>query len=138
MNTQRFIAAAVLALTAAGGAFAAETAYVETGSTLSRAEVQAELARARAAGEVNQPGEAYSLFRANEVKSTTTRAEVLAELARARANGEIQAGEAYALFPQRAPQTEGATAVARSREDVRAEALRAARTRSFDVSYIGG
>lgn len=137
MNTQRFIAAAVLAFTAAGSAFAAETAYVETGSTLSRAEVQAELVRARAAGQVNQPGEGYSLFRADEVKSTTSRAEVLAELARARANGEIQTGEAYALFPQRAPQGE-ATAVARSREDVRAEALRAARTRNFDVSYIGG
>ena len=139
MNTQRFIAAAALVLTAAaaGTAFADETGYVQTTSTLSRAEVLAELARARAAGEVNQPGESYGQFRVNEVKSTTTRAEVLAELTRARAAGEVpQTGEDYALFPQRAQTS--ATASGRTREEVRAEARRAARDRSYDVSNVGG
>ena len=141
MNTQRFIAAAALVLAAAtaGTAYAGETAAVAATSTLSRADVLAELARARAAGEVNPPGESYSQFHVSELKSTTTRAEVVAELARARAAGEVpQAGEAYDVFALRPQQAATATASARTREEVRAEARRAARDRTYDVSNIGG
>lgn len=71
--------------------------------------------------------------------STLTRAEVKAELARARAAGEIvngdqadwQANRTYARADKGVP-------VARTRPEVRLEALIAARTPAFDARYVGG
>ena len=54
MNTKHLIAAAAIAFVGTG-AFASEaTQFTDTPSTLTRAEVKAELARAQAAGELNQ------------------------------------------------------------------------------------
>src|SRR5688572_32740131 len=58
-------------------------------STRTRAEVKAELAEARAAGQLASPGEAYGGFRGAQVASTRSRDEVRAELAAARAAGEL-------------------------------------------------
>jgi hypothetical protein len=64
-------------------------------STASRAEVRAELARAKAAGELKVHEEGYFPHTA----STRSRADVVAELRRAQANGEYAALSAEAFDP---------------------------------------
>jgi Domain of unknown function (DUF4148) len=94
MNTKHIIAAAAIALMGTG-AFASEaTQFTDTPSTLTRAEVKAELARAQAAGELSQPSALYG----------------------------------YA---------QPVTASVRTRAEVRAEALQAARDHSFNMLYVG-
>lgn len=56
---------------------------------LTRAEVQAELARARAAGEIQPWNDEVILPTRNAPPSTVTRAQVRAELEAARASGEL-------------------------------------------------
>jgi hypothetical protein len=58
-------------------------------SMRSRAEVQAEVAKAAAAGELDTAGEITSYPNMASVPSTRSRAEVKAELARAAAAGEL-------------------------------------------------
>ena len=72
--------------------------------------------------------------------STLTRAEVKAELARARAAGEIVNGEQADWQANRtfARAQTGATAVARSRAEVRREAFASAPLFAFDARYVGG
>ena len=94
MNTKHIIAAAAIAFLGTG-AFASEaTQFTDTPSTLSRAVVKAELARAQAAGELNRASALYG----------------------------------YA---------EPATASVRTRAEVRAEAIKAARDHSFNMLYVG-
>lgn len=99
-----------------------------TPSTLTRAEVKAELARARAAGEI-QDGEAGpSVMNRDATASTLTRAEVRAEAARARSAGELQNGEdvSFLVVPQAGQQ--------RDRAAVRAEAMETARSHRQDIA----
>jgi hypothetical protein len=72
--------------------------------------------------------------------STLTRAEVKAELARARAAGEPINGDQADWHGNRtfARADTKAMPVARSRTEVRTEALAAARTNVFDSRYVGG
>jgi len=83
-------------------AIAQDATQDSTGSpvlTRTRAEVAAELAWARASGELQNRGEAYGSFDFRRTISTRTRAEVRAELAQARATGQVEdRGEAYGSF----------------------------------------
>ena len=78
MNTKHLIAAVAIAFVGTG-AFASEaTQFTDTPSTLTRAEVKAELARAQAAGELNQASSLYGTVQPS-IASVRTRAEVRAE-----------------------------------------------------------
>ena len=86
--------------------------------TLTRAEVRAEVLRARAAGELDIT-EATPAFPVAAVPSGLTRAEVRAEAIRARAAGELDLTEAdYPVLAAAAPST-------LTRAEVRAEFIRA-------------
>lgn len=122
MNTLRTVIAASL-LAASATAMAVEaTQWNPPAGNLTRAEVMAEFARARANGELPTRGEAYAgIERAHQPQSTLTRAEVKEELARARANGELQvAGEAYGGFPESNSRTRPALARKQSPNEVKA------------------
>jgi Domain of unknown function (DUF4148) len=82
MNTKQLIAAAAIAF-AGTSAFAIEATQIEVpASTLTRAEVKAELARAQAAGELNQASALYG-YAQPVFASVRTRAEVRAEAVQA-------------------------------------------------------
>jgi hypothetical protein len=98
------------------------------GGTLTRAEVKAEMMRARAAGEIVDGEGGWPLTASPSMPSPMTRAEVRTELQRARAAGEIQNGEDVSyLFIQQA-------GTQRERAAVRAEAKEAARNHRQDVA----
>lgn len=82
MNAKTLIASALLSLSASAGFAAEATQFNPQASTLTRAEVRAELARASAAGELDVRGETYGSITpadANAMASGRTRAEVRAE-----------------------------------------------------------
>jgi hypothetical protein len=130
MNFQQSIT--VLALVVAGSAASAieatQTRVPATG--LTRAEVQAELARARANGELLSDAQ-IEQQPFGTMASTLTRAEVQAELARARANGELLSDAQIEQQPF------AAVATSRSRDEVRREALASVRA-PFNPLYVGG
>jgi hypothetical protein len=79
MNTKHILAALAIALSG-GTAFAAEfTEFKDTPGTASRVAVQAELARAQAAGELNESAQTYGSFQAKAFTSMRERAAVRAE-----------------------------------------------------------
>jgi hypothetical protein len=109
---------------AAAGAFANEfngEAFYEkpqpSASSLSRAQVKAELARATAAGELIRSDTDYK-YRIAEAVSTRSRAEVHAEVLAAAHNGELVYGDANYKFPH--------AVSTKSRAEVRAEVSKAA------------
>jgi hypothetical protein len=99
MQVKQLIALSALAL--AGTAVLADDITPEpapTVSTLTRAEVKAEVQQARARGELRPAGEEDVVVAAPPQRSTLTRAAVKAEVLQARANGElIPAGEQLAV-----------------------------------------
>jgi len=101
MNRKPLIAAAAIALLGATSAFAQEATpdtWMQVASSKTRAQVQAELAQARADGSLQ-------VFRAGYIETVKgapkARAEVRAAIEAARASGELQAinGEAYDFQP---------------------------------------
>lgn len=117
MNIKTLIAASTLAMLGTA-AFAHETPDITTPSTLSRAEVRAELQRAQRAGEIVGSGQPYHFVDAALAAAKTpglSRAEVRNELANA--GGAVQANEAYGTVAVGEPVL--------SRADVLAEALNA-------------
>jgi hypothetical protein len=79
MNTKHILAALAIALSGSA-AFAAEyTEFKDTPSTASRASVKAELARAKAAGELTETAQTYGSFQAKAFTSMRDRAEVRSE-----------------------------------------------------------
>jgi hypothetical protein len=79
MNTKHILAALAIALSGST-AFAAEfTEFKDTPGTASRASVKAELARAKAAGELNDTAQTYGSFEAKSFTSMRSRAEVRSE-----------------------------------------------------------
>jgi hypothetical protein len=79
MNTKHILAALAIALSGST-AFASEvTEFKDTPSTASRAIVQAELARAQAAGELLETAQTYGSFQAKAFTSMRDRAAVRAE-----------------------------------------------------------
>ena len=79
MNTKHILAAVAIAISSVG-AFASEvTEFKDTPSTASRASVKAELARAQAAGELNNTAQTYGSFQAKAFTSMRQRAEVRSE-----------------------------------------------------------
>jgi len=101
MNIKK-ISAAVLMLSLAGAALA-EAPYPEDTkfvSTKTRAEVIAELAQARANGELPINDVSYPDKAMASAVSTKTRAEVIDELKQARANGELPINDA--TYPDKA------------------------------------
>ena len=125
--------ALLLTLLAAGAAAASDTSdsivqnSQATSGRLTRAEVKAELARARAAGEI-QEGDGGAWFHSPAGASALTRSEVRADVARARAAGELQYGED---LPSILPRQAG---IPRKRDAVRAEAKQAARNHRQDAA----
>jgi hypothetical protein len=83
MNTKLFLATVAIAVLGAAsttGAFAAEyTDFKDTPSTASRASVIAELARAKAAGELTETAQTYGSFQAKAFTSMRDRAAVRSE-----------------------------------------------------------
>jgi hypothetical protein len=118
------VAVAALALIGTSAAFADEVRDYPTPSTLTRAEVLADLARARANGDTLAEGESYGNVQPFALAQRSadgkviglSRVEVRNELARARADGSLQvAGESYGNV------TPGTST--RTRAEVRAEAI---------------
>lgn len=105
-----FVAAAVTTL--------AQPVMAEEG--LTRAEVQAELARARAAGELRPWNDEVGFPRVADTPSAVTRAEVKAQLAAARNSGEL-------LRIQRETYEPPVQAAQKTRAQVRAETAEARR-----------
>jgi Domain of unknown function (DUF4148) len=120
MNAKILLAGLVTTL-AAAGAFAnddfnGEAHYQQpqaSTSTVSRAQVKAELAQAQSSGLVAYGDAGYKV---PDAVSTKTRAEVKAELAQAQASGEIAYGDA-------GYKTNHAVST-KSRAEVRAEAIK--------------
>ena len=92
----------VIALATGTAAYAQEGTrdFQQPGAaTRTRAEVKAELAQARAAGQLDSRGEAYGGFPREQTASTQTRSQVKAELNAARRAGELQThNESYGSF----------------------------------------
>lgn len=134
MNAKYLIAAAALSITT-GAAFAADYtapfADVAPTSTLTRAAVQQELLRAKAAGEIVS-GEYYGT--PAPAHSTRSRAAVQSELQQAQAAGQIVSGELYGQLPTMVTSTA-------TRKQVQAEAVaytaQQAHSRS-SFEFIGG
>jgi Domain of unknown function (DUF4148) len=79
MNTKHILAAFAIALSGST-AFATEyTEFKDTPSTASRASVKAELARAKAAGELTENAQTYGSFQAKAFTSMRDRAAVRSE-----------------------------------------------------------
>lgn len=96
MKTRQSTAALLFTMFAATAAFAQEGTQDfadQSLSTRSRAEVRAELAQARAAGQLENRGQSYGGFDRSAVASTKSRADVLAELDAARRAGQLSRGE---------------------------------------------
>jgi len=92
MNTTTRIAAIAISLFATAGAMAQEATYElpqPTRSVLTRAEVQADLAKARASNTLYRND--YEAQQVAPTNSTRSRAEVRAETLQAIASGELQA-----------------------------------------------
>jgi len=92
MNTTHIIAALTLTLATFSCAADAVKASPTPSQGLTRAEVIAELFRARQAGEIGTYGDSDRTFRNSAIRyepSTLTRAQVQAELQRARSSGEL-------------------------------------------------
>ena len=127
MNTKTLIAAATLAFVGAT-AFAQDVQSYPTPSTLTRAEVLADLARAQAEGRVTTQSsvrDAAEVVAARNGSNTSAtrlaRVEVRRDLARADGADSVLGGEGYgSVVP-------GASVL--SRETVRAEAVAAVRAR---------
>jgi hypothetical protein len=123
MKTRQSTAAVLFAM------FAASTAFAQEGtqdfadqalSTRSRAEVRAELAQARAAGQLENRDESYGGFDRSAIASTKSRAEVRAELDEARRAGTLDTrNESYGGLDRTA------VASTKTRAEVRAELARA-------------
>jgi hypothetical protein len=83
MNTKLFlttVAIAILGAASTTGAFAAEfTEFKDAPGTASRASVKAELARAKAAGELTETAQTYGSFQAKSFTSMRDRAAVRTE-----------------------------------------------------------
>lgn len=112
MNATKLVAA-IATLVAAGSVFAQEYTQPDAGfvSTKSRAEVNAELAQARAGGTPQFAEHAYPVI---AIELTKSRGDVAAELAQARNEGSLH------WTDHEYPEIQ-ATGTPRTREEVRAE-----------------
>ena len=136
MNTKTLFAAAALAFVGAT-AFAQDVQNYPTPSTLTRAEVLADLAQAQAEGKVltqssvRDPAEVVIARNATGDNSATrlSRVEVRRDLARTGPQFSVLGGEGYGTVEP------GPSVL--SREAVRAEAIVANRTRAVADAYSG-
>jgi hypothetical protein len=133
MTRKNLLAAALLAVAGtsafAGGEFDPLRDYhlPTVQSTLTRAEVKADVARARAAGELRSDRD-DRLFVDNVAGSSLTRAQVKAEVAAAIADGSIENYDTRLEYA-RAPKVESTLTREQVREETRT-ALRSQRGRS--------
>lgn len=142
MNTKHVIAAAAIAFLGSSTAFAQSSTDdlqhfgASQPSTVSRAEVRAEVQRAMAAGDLVTPSDVAATAVATRAKTPEvdavrvaqkpqaagkTRAEVNAELAQARADGSLTRPSDVNAF-------DNAVASTRTRDEVRKEAIAATRS----------
>jgi cytochrome c556 len=103
MNVKSILASVSL-LVAAGAAFAAEPAQ-----QLTREQVIADTAAARAAGQLDQSEAAFDQQFRSAAASTVTRADVKAETIAARDAGELDRNEAYDDVSYMAPRARNAS-----------------------------
>jgi hypothetical protein len=136
MNVKTLIASIALALIGTSTQASDATQFTTGASTQSRADVQAELARAVAAGEVANAGDSYGSFsstNSGNKSSNVTRAQVIAEYRTAAANGELNAtSDSYGSF--RAAET----ASTLTRAEVRAQVRNGGLSRGNYGNYAGG
>lgn len=136
MDAKTLIASVSLALFSLAGHASDATQFATEASTLSRAEVQAELARANAAGELARPGETYGTVTVADLRANgarLSRAAVVAELQRARADGSLDhTGDTYGTFRA----TELASTLTRA--EVRAQVRNGGLSRGNYTNYAGG
>jgi hypothetical protein len=129
MNTIKLTAVAI-ALLGSVSAFAQEGTQEFTNlppSSLTRAEVKAELAQAQAKGLLDMRGETYGGFDVRSFESTRSRTQVLAELDVARRSGELdRRNQVYGSFAS------GEITSTRSRAEVLAELDIARRSGELD------
>ena len=147
MNSRHILAAAALALTGVA-ASASPSVFTDMPSTMSRAEVLAQVDQQRAEGRSLRANDAYGAADSqltDASASVTTREEVLADLEAARASGEFDSrGEVYGSFAWtqfgnvEQPLPEQASVVAAREEAEAAAALAAATPIESDPSVIGG
>jgi hypothetical protein len=129
MKTTKILASTVIALAsvAASSAFAQAT-YDKAqpdGGPLSRSEVQAELAQAKAQGFVTSTTNERANPVAYNAGARKSRADVKAELAQAEASGDLEtANERLTFVFEKTPST-------RTRADVRAEVIQAKNSRAM-------
>lgn len=130
MNIKPLLTASILAALASATFAQPVAADSPTARTLTRAQVVAEVQKARALGTLLPPGEVGPATVATQ--STLTRAAVVADLAEARAAGElVSVGEVGSFVEQPAGPS-------RSREEVRQEARNAADQLNRNPLYAGG
>lgn len=136
MYAKTLIASVSMALFSVAGQAADATQFAAGPSTLTRAEVQAELARSLAAGELSEPGESYGTVSVSALHSNgsvLSRAAVVAELQRARVAGSLdQPGEIYGSFRT----TDNVSKL--TREEVRAQLRGGGLSRGNYNLYTGG
>lgn len=136
MQAKTLIASLCLALFSVAGHASGATQFATEVSTLSRAEVQAELARANAAGELAQRDESYGTVNVANLRangSTLSRAAVVAELQRARADGSLDnTSDTYGSFRA----TDVASTLTRA--EVRAQVRNGGLSRGNYTNYAGG
>jgi len=111
MNATRTLIAAVFAIAAVGPVAAQEAdsdAWMTIQSTKTHAQVQAELAQARADGSIK----VLSLGYLPSVKTSRSRSDVVAEVMAARRSGELDRIDAEAYAFDNRTGSEGATRVA--------------------------
>ena len=138
MNTKQVIAAAAIALVGSAAFAQSEVELQNFGldqaSTVSRAEVRAQVQRAQASGELSTPSEvlvaATPVGKASTLSARADRAQVRSDVIKARA--ELAIPSEVALF---ATQPQAAT---RSRAEVRAEAREYVRSDALKARISAG
>lgn len=133
MNTKQVIAAAAIALVGSAAFAQSEVELQNFGldqaSTVSRAEVRAQVQRAQATGELSTPSEvlvaATPVGKAPTLVARVDRAQVRSEVIKARAELAIPSEVALSATPAQASPRSRAEVRAEAREYVRSDALKA-------------
>ncbi|MBC7956431.1 MAG: DUF4148 domain-containing protein [Cytophagales bacterium] len=135
MNTKQAIAAAVIALVGAPAAFAQSEAELQhfgaqQVSTVSRAEVRADVQQASIAGVLSIPSEVLAA-------GIAPKASRFAAVNRAQARADVISARAELAVPTEVAMFAKQSAANRDRQDVRAEAREYARSNVVKSSGIG-
>jgi hypothetical protein len=135
MNFNSTLIASALALASTASMGADATQFPQEAGTLTRSQVVAELARARANGELDNHGDSYGTIKATPATPTgaRTRESVVAELKSAQSRGQLAAsGDSYGSF------TPAEIKSVLTRAEVRAQVSERGHSRGNYKDYAGG